>query len=232
MVPRRSGSARSGPRSSARAGPSSSSSGNSRAPPASTRCRALAVWWSPGAPGSGTRTDGTPRTVISAIDVAPDRQSTRSAAANSVGRSCSYSTALYSTSVGTAVAISPADHPRAPTTWLTTRGPPVQPSTKPATARLIRRAPSEPPKTTRRGRPSSPRLPRPVLLPPASKRIRARTGFPVSSARGRGVPANETAQTRANRPRRRLAAPGTAFCSATRSGTRRATAASPQGMLA
>ena len=42
---------------------------------------AFAVWWSPGAPGSGTRTEGSPTAASSATLVAPDRHTTRSAAA-------------------------------------------------------------------------------------------------------------------------------------------------------
>ncbi|MND08954.1 hypothetical protein D3C83_319300 [compost metagenome] len=57
-------------------------------------------------------------------------------------------------------------------------------------------------------------------------------GFPVTTARGSGVPSKLTALAFANRARRRLAAPGTAFCSATTSGTRRTTAASPTATLA
>jgi hypothetical protein len=59
-----------------------------------------------------------------------------------------------------------------------------------------------------------------------------RTGLPVTTARGRGVPGNDTAHALANRPTSRLAAPGVAFCSATTTGMRRSTAARAHGTLA
>jgi hypothetical protein len=62
--------------------------------------------------------------------------------------------------------------------------------------------------------------------------ISARTGLPVTTARGSGVPSKATADARAKRARRRLAAPGWVFCSATTSGTRRSTAARPTATLA
>ncbi len=59
-----------------------------------------------------------------------------------------------------------------------------------------------------------------------------RTGLPVTTARGRGVPGNDTAHALANRLTSRLAAPGVAFCSATTMGMRRSAAARAQGTLA
>ena len=62
--------------------------------------------------------------------------------------------------------------------------------------------------------------------------ISGRMGLPVTTACGSGVPSKLTALALAKRASRRLAAPGTAFCSATTSGTRRTTAASATATLA
>ena len=60
-------------------------SGSRTAAPTRSSTRALAVWWSPGAPGSGTSTAGTPATASSATVMAPARHTTRSAAAYTSG---------------------------------------------------------------------------------------------------------------------------------------------------
>ena len=100
----------------------------------------------------------------------------------------------------------------------------------------MRSDPSEPPATSTTlrswGRPSSSR----ARLRESGERSTAATsgrmGFPVTTARGRGVPSNDTALARAKRAVSRLTAPGTAFCSATTKGTRRSTAAAAAGRAA
>ncbi len=59
-----------------------------------------------------------------------------------------------------------------------------------------------------------------------------RTGVPVTTACGSGVPSQPTAAARANGPSRRLAAPGTASTFTSTSGTRQANAATEAGRLA
>ena len=100
-------------------------------------------------------------------------------------------------------------------------------------ASLIRNAPREPPKTATtdrpEGRPSSARAaPRPEAER-STARTSGRTGLPVTTARGNDVPSKATAAAAANLPATRLAAPGTAFDSATISGTRSTTAARAAG---
>ena len=94
----------------------------------------------------------------------------------------------------------------------------------PSTARLIRRAPSDPPNATTTAARRAPRA-RPGLRPgpPGSRRTPAicgRTGVPVTTARGNGVPSQPTALAAANLPSSRLAAPGTASTLTSTSGTR------------
>ena len=62
-------------------GPSQDASGTTTAAPRSTRARALALWWSPGALGNGTSTAGVPVTASSATVIAPARQTMTSTAA-------------------------------------------------------------------------------------------------------------------------------------------------------
>ncbi len=126
---------------------------------------------------------------------------------------------------------------RAPITWrmaTPVRGRHIR--ARAATASLMRRAPSEPPNaattTASAGRPRSCRALARAAGWRATARTSDRTGFPVSTARGRGVPSNDTAEARATRAAQRLAAPGTAFCSATTIGTRSRAAASTQPALA
>ena len=59
-----------------------------------------------------------------------------------------------------------------------------------------------------------------------------RTGVPVTTARGSGVPGHPTALARAMWPKSRLAAPGTASTLTSTSGTRRRTAAADGATLA
>ena len=99
----------------------------------------------------------------------------------------------------------------------------------------MRSAPSDPPKISTTRRPGS--TPSLVRAGRASRArsiasTSGRTGFPVTTARGRGVSGNDTAHALAHRPTSRLAAPGAAFCSATTIGTRRITAARAHGTLA
>ena len=54
--------------------------GSSTAAPMPTSASALRVWWSRGAPGSGTRMAGTPETSSSATVMAPARTTQTSAA--------------------------------------------------------------------------------------------------------------------------------------------------------
>ena len=54
----------------------------------------------------------------------------------------------------------------------------------------------------------------------------------MTTSLGRPVSVKETAACRAKRANRLLAAPGTAFCSATTRGTRSRIAATPHGTLA
>ena len=99
----------------------------------------------------------------------------------------------------------------------------------------MRSAPSEPPETRTTRRPG---LDAELGAGRGWRRGRSmastsgRTGLPVTTARGSGVSGNETAHALANRPAKRLAAPGRAFCSATTIGTRRTTAARVHGTLA
>jgi hypothetical protein len=110
------------------------------------------------------------------------------------------------------------------------------PAARSATARLTRRAPSEPPAhaTVWRsgGRPNETRLaacPWGVRSKVASS---GHTGVPVTWARGRPVSAKATAFAAAWRPSRPLTAPGTASVVMQTSGTLVSTAANPAGKLA
>ena len=122
---------------------------------------------------------------------------------------------------------------RSPTTWCTARSArSTHRPTRPATAwliagpRAIRRRPGRRP-----GPPAGPARARAAARSRSrsTARISGRTGLPVTTARGRSVPGKETAAARAKRATRRLAAPGTAFCSATTIGMRKSTAARRTG---
>ena len=107
----------------------------------------------------------------------------------------------------------------------------------PSTAWLIRRAPSEPAEGHHHlavagqtefgsGRRTGP--PRRAV----TGAISGRTGVPVTTARGSGVPSQPTALAAANRPSSRLAAPGTASTLTSTRGTRWTTAPTEPARLA
>src|SRR5581483_11902588 len=237
MASRAAGEAMRGASSAARRSPVQSGSGTTRQAPAAASRRAPTPWWSCGAIGSGTRTDGTPTAVSSATVTPPARPTHTSAADRRVGTRSSYSTAWYWSLSGAGRRGPSAVQSRAPSAWWTaTSSRSDQRSTRSNTASLMRRAPREPPVTATRWRPgsipSSVRALRRASGSRDTRRTSSRTGVPVSTDLGRPVPSNATALAFAHRAASRLAAPGTALASATTRGTRSTSAATAHGQAA
>ena len=205
----------------------SSSSFTSSAPPASTTGRALRTC-SPLPIGNGTKMPGSPTAAASMTLLAPPRESTRSAAAYARSIRSTNDTTAYGTSPGSGVA-----SPCGPTTCSTCTPAPASAADAPETAWLSRRAPCEPPVTSRVGRSGSRSKKRRASARIASRSSRAiivRSGSPTYSAFGSGVSGKLTATRRAMRAPALLARPGTAFCSCRTIGTLRRRAARYAGI--
>jgi hypothetical protein len=193
-------------------------SGTRTAAPAPTSASALRVWWSRGAPGSGTRMAGMPATSSSATVMAPARQTNRR---RRPGRSRASDPRRPPPRYA-----SPAPNPvhpppprrtgqvtRRPVTWYSERSRrSAHRPARSATAALMRPGPSEPPNAATSGAPAGSPEHRPRL--PARRRCgpvrpsSGRTGVPSPRERGRSVPGKATALPAAKRPSRPLTAPG------------------------